>query len=184
MNIDNLKSLSEKLIQEVNNITEFAKKTEADSLVSNEFDVKLREREKKLDGRESQLKGREDEVKANNELLGKKLVEIEQKESIISKLDDLREQIRKDREELDAKRAENDKKVEELAKKIKDYDFLVEKEKEIEHREALMAKETLLDRSRKEDLDIWEESLKKEASRLQKIASGMSIMGIKDNSVV
>jgi len=168
---DNLKSLLEQVIQEINGLNEFALKIETNSLANIELDTKLREREKKLDERESGLVKREDALKENTESLAKKLEEINQKEEVIIKLGDIKEEIRKKREDLDIKKAENEKKIEELDKKIKDYDFLADKEKEIEHRETLMAKETLLDRDRKEKLDIRENQLKTEAERLQKIAS-------------
>jgi hypothetical protein len=163
---DNIKSLIEQVVTELENINSFAASCEAKESDLTRLDFRLREREGELNKREAKLKEREDNIGAENDLIAGKLVDIEQRELLLAKLEGIRERVAKESEELDIKKVEIDQKSE-------GYDFLVKREKELKIQEDLINKEKLVDRERKEKLDIREYHLKKKEERLQMAASSV-----------
>ena len=174
MTTTDIRNNFESTFNELQSLINYATKIEEQKKLQEEFDARLRTREKGLEERERQYTASIQSLKQTEDFIEKKTIVLGEKEEVLKKLDERKEQLRIKGEEIVKKVEENKQILKNLEIRLKEADDLKLRTQELDHRETLLQKEVLADRTRKQELDQKEADLKNEEQRLQKLAEHIS----------
>ena len=130
---------------------------------------RIRELENKIASDKKVFATERDAVKTEKAYILKVNGEIDMKRT---QLEEKQIQVAGEVEKLEGKKKEIALSEQQLADKIKQYAGIEQKLKDLAYRESLMEKEKVIDRERKEMLDIREGKISETEARLKRIASG------------
>ena len=172
-----IKDKFDSLITDITALLDTGKQLEDDKKQQEEFDHRLRNRVKELDEKNRQYELKLEDLEKERRYIDKKSEEIAQKEVVLERIEAKKQELIKQEEVTDEKIAINKKLLTQLDEKLKAIEILNLRETELDHREALLKKEMLVDRGRKEELekktkylDVKQERLQKEADKITEYA--------------
>lgn len=165
-----LQELLDNITQEINAEIVKAKGVEQVRITLEELDHALKKKREELDKREKELLIKIENQKKEEEYLVSALEETRNLEAKQARFLEEKEAFAKLKQLFDEEKSRMDQKRLELDEKLKQAVLLDQREKELEHRDELLKRDSLHNRTQIEDVERREKEVETEKKRLQQIA--------------
>jgi chromosome segregation ATPase len=169
--LDDIRQSFDSLSNNVKSFISWAESVEKHETVLKDLDFKLKDRKEELEKKDIELTTRENKLKSDSLLIDSKLNELEEGKLKIQSIDNKLDELKKKEAIIAEKQANLDSREAKIKENEKEFEKLDEIRQELDHREMLLKKEMLMDKTRKDKMDKREEYLNSETNRLQSIAS-------------
>lgn len=170
MILQDLKNKAESVIVEINAALDDLSRNDERQKQLDELDQRLYQKNIILENKKKEFALKVEDLDKRQAFMDKKDLELTQREKEVEKIKEMRVQLIADQEKLKDDKQLTLKLTAQYEEKLKKTELLDQREKELNHREELLRKESLIDLARKENLDKRQIENEGEAKRLQRIA--------------